>query len=385
MSQIFSALSFEETPKGLDYIIDQALASDDWIEKPPTTDEQNWFQGLVAHTPMLSSSQIKKLGPKVEPIKKRFKADFHGLHGGKIHDCFNGTSAKEDRIAARSIKTHRESFIVKIEKYRNVNHTPENPVWKIPGFCYLECINLALDRGHFWPTNPTVYTFADFGRKFRKSINFSLIETKLGKHFTVKTFPGGDSVLAWRRLEHLATTDKSFMCVGGNDDSSAIKPIDGTNYKQWAPKMRAYLMSKELWGYISGTIPCPKAASIPKEPTADPTTGMITTAQKEAYDKQLIAFNAANKKFIQWNIDDDKALGSMQLQMINKLGYLIKDNKVETWNNIKKQFDVSGPAAIFVDFRYVINFKFDEKKDPSVQVAELNTKLDVLSSHGFVG
>ena len=82
------------------------------------------------------------------------------------------------------------------------------------------------------------------------------------------------------------------MRVGGNDDST-FKPLDGTNYKQWAPKMKAYLMSKELWGYVS------------------------------------------------------------------------------------------GPAAIFVDFRYVINFKFDEKKDPSVQVVELNTKLDVLSTHSF--
>ena len=69
--------------------------------------------------------------------------------------------------------------------------------------------------------------------------------------------------------------------------------------------------------------------------------------------------------------------------MINQFNYLVQENSAGTWNNIKRQFDVSGPAAIFVDFRYVINFKFDEKKDPSVQVAELNTKLDVLSTHGF--
>ena len=74
----------------------------------------------------------------------------------------------------------------------------------------------------------------------------------------------------------------------------------------------------------------------------------------------------------------------MQLQMIDKLGYLIKDSALETWNNIKAQFDVSGQAAIFVDFRFVINFKFDEKKNPSVQVAELNMKLDVLSTHGLI-
>ena len=207
--------------------------SDNWIEKPPTADEQNWFQGLIAHKPMPSSSQIKGLGPKVEPKKKRFEADFHefGFHGAKKHDCFHGTLAKEDRITPRSKKVCGESFIIKIEKYGNVNHSPENLVWKIPGFCYLECINLSLDRGHFWPANPTVYTFANFGRKFRKSINFCLIETKPGEHFTVKTFPGGDAELAWKRIELLATTDKSFFRVGGNDDdSSSIKLLDGTNY-----------------------------------------------------------------------------------------------------------------------------------------------------------
>ena len=110
---------------------------------------------------------------------------------------------------------------------------------------------------------------------------------------------------------------------------------------------------------------------------------MITTEQKESYDTELIAFNAANEKFVQWNIADDKALGAMQLRMIDRFNYLVQETAADTWNNIKKQFDVSGPAAIFVDFRYVINFKFDEKKDPSVQVVELNTKLDVLSTHGF--
>ena len=120
---------------------------------------------------MPSSSQIKSLGPKT------FDADPFNFHGKKKRDCFHGTSAKEDRIAAQKIKECGESFIVKIEKYRNVNHSPENLVWKIPRFCYLECINLALERGHFWPANPTVYLFANFGQKYRRLINFCLIET----------------------------------------------------------------------------------------------------------------------------------------------------------------------------------------------------------------
>ena len=74
------------------------------------------------------------------------------------------------------------------------------------------------------------------------------------------------------------------------------------------------------------------------------------TVTHNTYDEQLLAFNAANDKFVQWNIADDKALGAIQLQMIDRFNYLIQDNSAGTWNNIKKQFDVSGPAAIFVDF-----------------------------------
>ena len=181
MSQIFGALEIKETKKGLDYVINRALNGDNWIEKPPTAaDEENWLQKLNAHKPMLSSSQIKNLPPKY------FTRDMK-------QDCFTAMSAKEERMATRKAKERGESFIVKIQKYGNVNHTPQNPVWKIPGFCYLECINLALERDHYWPANPTVFTFANFGEKFRKSINFCLIETKPGEHYTVKTFPKGDS------------------------------------------------------------------------------------------------------------------------------------------------------------------------------------------------
>ena len=107
-------------------------------------------------------------------------------------------------------------------------------------------------------------------------------------------------------------TKKSFMHVGGDGTDSAVKLLDGTNYKHWAPKMRAWLMSKELWGYVSGTIPCPKVTSIPKPPIPD-AAGLITTAMKEAYEDELLTFNTANEKFIKWNVEDDKAIGGMQL------------------------------------------------------------------------
>jgi regulation of enolase protein 1 (concanavalin A-like superfamily) len=50
----------------------------------------------------------------------------------------------------------------------------------------------------------------------------------------------------WRHIDYLARNDKFYMRVGGDGDKTDVKTLDSTNYQQWAPKMKAYLMSKEL-------------------------------------------------------------------------------------------------------------------------------------------
>ena len=52
----------------------------------------------------------------------------------------------------------------------------------------------------------------------------------------------------------------------------------------------------------------------------------------------------------------------------------------ESSGDIKKLFDTPGAAGIFIHFRAAINFKMDEKKDPSVQISKLQTTVDNLSA-----
>ena len=171
------------------------------------------------------------------------------------------------------------------------------------------------------------------------------------------------------------------MHVGGDDDdSSSIKLLDGTNYHQWQPKMEALLKYKELWGYVSGDCVQPNASARPTEPSPAEGTSTLTAAQKKAHKEAMDAYVKANKDFMTWQKEDAKCLGLMLLKMVDKLQYLVGKTAYDTWDNIKKQFDISGPAAIFVD---VINFKFNERKDPSIQVAELNTRINHLATHKF--
>jgi hypothetical protein len=184
----------------------------------------------------------------------------------------------------------------------------------------------------------------------------------------------------WEQIDFLARGPRSFMTVGG-DDKSDIKMLDGSNYQR-APRMIALLRSKELGNYVNSIIKHPYCMTPPAAPPVDE-TGMADPSLLATYKASMKEYEEQRAVQLVWDTADDKALGIMQLKIADKLQYLVKNTAWATWDNIKAQFDVSGPAAIFVDFKWVINFRFDEKKEPSVQVAELNTRLNRLATHGF--
>ena len=128
-----------------------------------------------------------------------------------------------------------------------------------------------------------------------------LVETQPGKHLGIRTFPNNktDATFSWKQLEFLATTEKSYMRVGGDDnDSSSVKLLDGTNYHQWQPKMEALLKYKELWGYVSGDNVWPNASERPTEPSPTEGTSSLTSAQKKAHKEAMEAYVKANKDFM---------------------------------------------------------------------------------------
>ena len=90
--QILDALKIKDTTPRLDKVIEEALQGDTWYKKPRFADNK-WFQGLTPHKTMPTSSQIKKLRERVEPI-----------HTNKLRDCFKATASREDRITTRETK-----------------------------------------------------------------------------------------------------------------------------------------------------------------------------------------------------------------------------------------------------------------------------------------
>jgi hypothetical protein len=59
-----------------------------------------------------------------------------------------------------------DSFKVNLQTLGNITHSHQNPVWELPGFCYLAAINIAIPSDKSWPANPTVQQMSRFGYKY---------------------------------------------------------------------------------------------------------------------------------------------------------------------------------------------------------------------------
>jgi hypothetical protein len=174
--QIRSVMSFTETPK-LDYVINQALAGDTWYSKPDNDDTiaEDWFKGLindlsdvepakknqptkadklVKSKPLPSSSYIKKKN-QIAPI-------YDDSHKCAIVE----TIGREVQMAERYAIQKGDSFEVNLQAWGHVKHTKQNPLWEVPGFCYLAAINIAIPCDKPWPANPTVQQMSRFGYKY---------------------------------------------------------------------------------------------------------------------------------------------------------------------------------------------------------------------------
>jgi hypothetical protein len=288
--QICGVMSFTETPR-LDYVINQALAGDTWYSKPDNdeTIAKDWFKGLINDLSDVSIGPTKKNQPskadklvKLKPLpsssnikkKNQITPIFNDAHKCAIVK----TIGREVHMAERYAIQKGDSFEVNLQTWGHVKHTKQNPLWEVLRFCYLAAINIAIPCDKPWPANPTVQQMSRFGYKYRKLQSFKLIEMVLRQHYTLKmgkpTTYRDDS--GWRLVDYLARNDKFYMRVGGDGDKTDVKTLDSTNYQQWAPKMKAYLMSKELWYYVNGETKRPSCIDAPIQPV--PESGSTTVA-----------------------------------------------------------------------------------------------------------
>ena len=145
---------------------------------------------------------------------------------------------------------------------------------------------------------------------------------------------------------------------------STIPILNGSNYRQWERSMKVFLQTKGLFKYLRATYtepPAATAAELAAMSAATATAVTISTVQAiiDARD--------------QYEEDNNKIIGYFILKMTSSLQQLHAGatNARSLWNDIAMAYATTGSVAIFNDFTEVTEWRFNDRKDPSISMSEL--------------
>jgi hypothetical protein len=181
---------------------------------------------------------------------------------------------------------------------------------------------------------------ARFDHSYQKRTGFTLKETSEGQYH-VET--GSQyAQIGWNYLASLANGPYSTWRIGGewsggSSLTASIPMFDGTNYQNWSKMMQAYLKTQGLWFYLSRHISHPPTAKFP-----NPLVERASLSETAEYESAVATYRAARVLTDTWDIEDDKALGIMMLNISSTMQYLAKGTALLTWNNIKEHFDTTS-------------------------------------------
>ena len=140
--------------------------------------------------------------------------------------------------------------------------------------------------------------------------------------------------------------------MSSNNAASLVPILDGTNYRQWAVAMKAFIMSTGMWAYVEGRI---ERESLPdkKEELAK-----LTDAWKE----EICVFQNA------WDKDD----GMVIRQIMLRLSPMVQQNHTtfitsySLWNALKASYGKATASTVFKDFKDCLNARISLTADPNI-------------------
>ena len=112
--------------------------------------------------------------------------------------------------------------------------------------------------------------------------------------------------------------------------STHVPILDGTNYREWAAQMRAYLRSVGLWLIVNGT----------------------TTAPTDPVELQ------------KWTLLDSMANSAIELRCSLNICDLIGNTSAATWTALSTAFGATGVSYLSGDFKAVTQFRFTGTQHP---------------------
>jgi len=173
---------------------------------------------------------------------------------------------------------------------------------------------------------------------------------------------------------------------------NSIPSLEGTtNYKQWQPLMRSFLMVQGLWIWMNKVRPLLARSKlvttiVPAVPPNEDGSGgsketTITTSQTLTDEE----FTKLEEKVDEWEENNAKALGSITLRLHSSIAYQVRevDDASELWKDLESRYGKPSPAAAYIEFKKVLNTRIPNNADPSLAIDEMCAHLGRLAQMEF--
>ena len=130
--------------------------------------------------------------------------------------------------------------------------------------------------------------------------------------------------------------------------STHVHIPDGTNYREWAAQMCAYLHLVSLWLIVSGA----------------------TVAPMDPVELQ------------KWTLSDLMANSAIELRCSLNIRDLITATSAAMWTALSNSFGATGVSRLFGDFKAVTQFRFSGTQHPAAEISRFNTHNQRLVASG---
>jgi hypothetical protein len=131
-------------------------------------------------------------------------------------------------------------------------------------------------------------------------------------------------------------------------------------------------MSQGTWRVLKKAKPTRPVQRVPKvvEPKA-PETSVTAVDDEDDYEEKLAKYE---DKLEDWEDDNSKAVGSMQLRLHHTIQFKYRDSEKagELWDDIKEEYGVPGKTAIYLEFKAVLDTHIPAHTDPIVAIDKMD-------------
>jgi hypothetical protein len=124
--------------------------------------------------------------------------------------------------------------------------------------------------------------------------------------------------------------------------------FNGTNYRDWVPRMRLHMRGLRLWDFLTGELPCPPSPSTPDQPViSEKTTATEMERLLADYENRLASYKSQFHACRTWLDEDARAGSVLTASMEDRFAADIMDfeRTHQMWDFLHQKYESTGQST----------------------------------------